>query len=568
MPSVIDSPTGASYAVREPLGKGGFASCYLVTETTTKIDYAAKVVLKSSLTKKATREKLESEIAIHRGLKHRYIVQFIESFDTEEAVYLILGLCENGTLTEMLRARKKLTVSEVQYFGLQLVEGLRYLHEECLVLHRDLKLGNLMVSKSMDLRIGDFGLAAALDSAESRRVTMCGTPNYIAPEVLDGKKTGGHSYEADIWGFGVVLYTLLVGCPPFETSNVKSTYKKIQEGTVEFPENVNVSNEFKDLIYGILQKVPERRLSLAQIQCHRFFTSPVPPASLPSSARTSVPRNLVPMSMPTYAATPTKHHSTASAAPAPVIVAVRDECVLRELHNRLEKSLADSRHVFSDKHPEGGADSAARTRVESAVRPRSAPPMTSVLRYVELSMYGLGYLMTNGVIGVKFNDLTWISWPLNGSYFCYFERSAEATYPLMGNKYPPALSKKVRLLDTFKQELLKGFDDLQQLPEPSPTLLSSRVRFADLDWVRKSYKANCAMFFRMGGGTVQCKFYDQSDLVFSCATHTFHFTSKYGVREVTTMDEVISNKRQDVYKRVVYLNNLLKDFIDKRVTAM
>jgi len=94
------------------------------------------------------------------------------------------------------------------------------------VIHRDLKLGNLFLSEKMELKLGDFGLATKLEFDGEKKRTICGTPNYIAPEILDGKI--GHSYEVDTWSLGVVIYTLIIGKPPFETPDVKSTYKKIR----------------------------------------------------------------------------------------------------------------------------------------------------------------------------------------------------------------------------------------------------------------------------------------------------------------------------------------------------
>ena len=89
-----------------------------------------------------------------------------------------------------------------------------------------LKLGNLFLNKNMELKLGDFGLATRLEFEGEKKRTICGTPNYIAPEVLDGKV--GHSYEVDVWSLGVIIYAMLIGKPPFETPDVKTTYKKIK----------------------------------------------------------------------------------------------------------------------------------------------------------------------------------------------------------------------------------------------------------------------------------------------------------------------------------------------------
>lgn len=92
----------------------------------------------------------------------------------------------------------------------------------------------------MEIKVGDFGLATRVDFEGERKKTVCGTPNYIAPEILEGKC--GHSYEVDIWSFGVILYTLLIGKPPFETSDVKSTYRRIRMNAYSFPDSISTSS--------------------------------------------------------------------------------------------------------------------------------------------------------------------------------------------------------------------------------------------------------------------------------------------------------------------------------------
>jgi len=124
----------------------------------------------------------------------------------------------------------------------------------------------------MQIKLGDFGLATKLDFEGERKRTVCGTPNYIAPEIIDNTNTsGGHSYEVDIWSFGVIVFTLLVGRPPFETSDVKSTYKKIRNVEYEFPEAAQVSEQAKSLIRAILVLDPAKRLRIDEIMDHPFF---------------------------------------------------------------------------------------------------------------------------------------------------------------------------------------------------------------------------------------------------------------------------------------------------------
>jgi len=137
------------------------------------------------------------------------------------------------------------------------------------VIHRDLKLGNIFLGKGNEVKIGDFGLACKLLFDGERKKTLCGTPNYIAPEVLDGKN--GHSYEVDTWSIGVVLYTCLVGKPPFETQDVKSTYKLIKANSYSFPERLEISEVAKRLVRRVLQSNPEARPTIDEVLADEFF---------------------------------------------------------------------------------------------------------------------------------------------------------------------------------------------------------------------------------------------------------------------------------------------------------
>lgn len=123
----------------------------------------------------------------------------------------------------------------------------------------------------MELKLGDFGLATKLEFDGEKKKTICGTPNYIAPEILDGKS--GHSYEVDVWSLGVIIYTLLIGKPPFETPDVKTTYKKIRLNSYSFPEHVPISDSARALITRILNLDPSRRPTLDEMSAHAFLNN-------------------------------------------------------------------------------------------------------------------------------------------------------------------------------------------------------------------------------------------------------------------------------------------------------
>jgi polo-like kinase 1 len=186
---------------------------------------------------------------------------------------------------DMVRKRKRLTEPEAQFYMAQLLDGMVYMHGKN-VIHRDLKLGNIFLDSHMNLKIADFGLAAQILYDGERKKTICGTPNYIAPEILSGK--AGHSFEVDIWAAGVIMYTLLVGKPPFETTDVKLTYRKIKANSYTFPDRM-VGRDARDLITKILHPSPDNRPTLPHMQRHSFFTKGGVPKSIPSSALYSVP---------------------------------------------------------------------------------------------------------------------------------------------------------------------------------------------------------------------------------------------------------------------------------------
>ena len=162
------------------LGKGGFAKCYEFTNQQTNQILAAKIVSKDSLTKHRAKQKLMSEIKIHRSLHHTGIVGFESFFEDSENVFILLELCQNQTLNELIRRRKRLTEIEAQCFMMQLIKGLKYLHDHK-VIHRDLKPANILIHDGV-FKIADFGFAKYVDYSSSQMLRSCvGSPLYMAP---------------------------------------------------------------------------------------------------------------------------------------------------------------------------------------------------------------------------------------------------------------------------------------------------------------------------------------------------------------------------------------------------
>ncbi|TFK73378.1 Pkinase-domain-containing protein [Pluteus cervinus] len=268
------------------LGEGGFARVYEVQDPRgTRL--ACKVVTKTSLKTKKAKTKLYAEIKIHRSLEHPNIVRFQECFEDEDNVYMSLELCPSGSLMDMLRRRRRFTEPESRVFMVQLIGACHYMHTHQ-VIHRDLKLGNLFLDADMNVKVGDFGLAALIENPGERKKTICGTPNYIAPEVLFDT-ANGHSFEVDTWSIGVILYTLVIGRPPFQTKDVKAIYQRIRDNVYEFPADRAISSNAQHLIQQILTPDPQMRPTLHEIVDHPFFIHGTVPSAIPSYAHDRAP---------------------------------------------------------------------------------------------------------------------------------------------------------------------------------------------------------------------------------------------------------------------------------------
>lgn len=249
---------------------------------------AFKVIAKAAIAKsRKNRQKILAEIMIHKSVDHIHVVKFEDCFEDDSNVYFRLELCRNGSLNDIVKKRGPYTEPEARYLMVQILAGIQNLHQNSII-HRDLKLGNIMLDENMHVKLGDFGLAALLKHPEERKKTVCGTPNYIAPEILYDQGQG-HSFEVDIWSVGVILYTLLVGKPPFQTPKVDEIYERIRQNAYEIPPQAGLSTEAIDLITRILTHNPAQRPTLVQIMNHAWFQCGPIPLTIPSTATEGTP---------------------------------------------------------------------------------------------------------------------------------------------------------------------------------------------------------------------------------------------------------------------------------------
>ncbi|KAI9758003.1 MAG: hypothetical protein M4579_003239 [Chaenotheca gracillima] len=297
-PSWPAGQSGKRYAIKNVLGRGGFAICYEAEEEDennhpTGNVFALKIVRRvHPLTKMM--EKFKTELQIHSKMRHPNIVEFYRAFTHGESTHVVLGLCPNGSLMEMVKKRKFLTAPEVRRYIIQICGAIKYMHHRNII-HRDLKMGNIFLDNDMNVKIGDFGLAALLISdaeiSHNRRRTMCGTPNYIAPEVLEKSKRG-HDYKVDIWSLGVIIFAMLTGYPPFQAKTTDEIYKKVKARDYEWPLSGKcadgIPSSAKDLVRDLLVGADDRPEPDA-IVSQEFLTSGTVLEEIPSSAKFAPP---------------------------------------------------------------------------------------------------------------------------------------------------------------------------------------------------------------------------------------------------------------------------------------
>ncbi|XP_026329357.1 serine/threonine-protein kinase PLK4 isoform X3 [Hyposmocoma kahamanoa] len=254
------------YEILEHLGKGGFAHVYRARCRRTGLFVAIKMIDKALMASAGMIGRVRQEVTIHSRLKHPAILELYTFFEDAHYVYLVLELAHNGELAKHFKlGTRGLSEKAAADIFRQVVSGVLYLHTHNII-HRDLSLNNLLLTKDLNVKIADFGLATQLNGPDEKHVTMCGTPNYISPEVASREL---HGLPADVWGLGCMLYTLLVGSPPFHTQHVKTTLNKVINADYKIPSELSI--QAQDLLQKLLCKDPTKRITLKGIMEHPFL---------------------------------------------------------------------------------------------------------------------------------------------------------------------------------------------------------------------------------------------------------------------------------------------------------
>ncbi|KAK9240975.1 kinase-like domain-containing protein [Lipomyces kononenkoae] len=253
-----------SFEIGRKLGKGKFGKVYCARDKATGYVCALKVMEKKELIHFKVEKQFRREIEIQSNLsRHPNILRLYGHFHDSSRVFLILEYAGQGEMFKVLRKKGRFSDVLASQYICQIASALSYLHKKHII-HRDLKPENLLIGLDGEVKLSDFGWSVHTPS--SRRTTMCGTLDYLPPEMVEAKD---HDYKVDLWALGVLTYEFLVGNPPFEEPAHKATYKRISKVDLKIPPYVSV--EAADLIRRLLQHQPERRFPLDQIPEHPWI---------------------------------------------------------------------------------------------------------------------------------------------------------------------------------------------------------------------------------------------------------------------------------------------------------
>ena len=250
---------------RKSIGKGAFSTIYKGYDKKTMKVVAVKEISFEIL--KKYKDVIKRETKIMKKLNHENIIKLYDTIldDDSNNIYLVLEYIGRGDFSKFLKKRP-LKEKYAKKYLIQLADGLKYLLENKII-HRDLKPQNILMSDAGIIKITDFGFARYFDN-ELLIQTVCGSPLYMAPEIMKNKK---YDYKSDLWSVGIILYEMLYGRPPFKVKNIFELIDIIDKEVIDYPKNIIISMECKDLLERLLKKSPEDRISWDDFFIHPWL---------------------------------------------------------------------------------------------------------------------------------------------------------------------------------------------------------------------------------------------------------------------------------------------------------
>ena len=253
------------YHKYEPLGKGAYSVVYKGYHKVTKEPVAIKEI--DIMKNKKNIDRFHKEIEIMEKTDNINIIKIITSIENKDYIFIIMEYCDKGDLRHFLK-RRALKEHNVKNLMVQLVSGMQYMYNNN-IYHRDLKPQNILIDKYYNLKITDFGLAKD-DDENPLFETICGSPMYMAPEIMKYKK---YDKKADLWSLGIIFYELLTGKTPFTANNHMELLENIEKQKIYFPSHIKISHDARDLLVRLLNKNSKERITWDQLFNHPWLST-------------------------------------------------------------------------------------------------------------------------------------------------------------------------------------------------------------------------------------------------------------------------------------------------------
>ena len=615
---IFDPETRQRYKKGNKLGGGGFVEVYEFIDIDTNEIYAAKIIPIKRIEKDPqSNAAFNNENKFNNNLNFEYLCKCQSIFKDNQNAYFILDYYPNKTLNELIKVRYTLSEIEVKHYGYQLLLAIQYLHS-CNIIHRDLKLSNILLSDKMEVRLCDFGLA--IENGGDGQQTICGTPNYIAPEVFIRKNNNSYSFEIDIWSFGVILYTLLFHKTPFENDVKGKTKYNIINVIYNFPNNIHISDDAKDIIMKIFVKEPYLRPKIEEIKAHPFFNyGKGIPKYLPTSTLTHplsenemnklienalinnecLDKEYLNLNNNNFIYSYNRrlnfndnlrnNNKSNKYIPEVEIEEEKENEELQKSDNEINNNNSNSNNNNNNSKSNSNSSNEKNSEKEEKLNKLINDIKTTkvseeklnknnetggfldnsnsdekkqnndqiiIEKFIDRSdKYGIGYLLTNGDIGVYFNDGTKMILIKPNHKFFYIKKNNEQKYIHFKEHIKNSeLESKRTIFKLFYKNLTK---DTQNKKNYDNNTLTDKRNISC--YVVKYEKTKYASFFLLSSQIIQVIYNDKTEIHFILQDKTIQYIDKNKMKYIEKYDNInpIQYNNEEINKRVIYARNIL-----------
>ena len=516
--------------LNENLGQGGFGKVYKFQVISgdgsdNKEFIAGKIIKKEKYIndKRIEIKLLKDEINLQKNLNRSDIVKVINYVDSDEFVYIFLELCKNGSLMELLKKRKNhLTEKEVQCYMYQIIIALNYIHSNN-VIHRDLKLENILLGDNMEIKIGDFGLATKLDRKSKKGLNQnVGTFKYKAPEILSEKE---YSYEIEIWSLGIIMCYLLTGTHPFEGKTKEDTKKNIIDiNKLPYIESeYKISPAAKNLLEQLLVKDPSKRPTLNQIIYHDFFNREGIPKYFGEDSLYKEPEDF------------------------------SNEILNKEVTmNDLISIVRPIINPNINYHEISNINDIKRNNIKD------------IDIYVKIYLnynkkFGIGYILNNGDIGVYYRDKTILLLNENKDKYLYVNKEEQIIKYNIDN-IPEVFNNKIKILNSF----IKYFKN--NINEKDINSNQNKKRENDDEIYAKSViiDKKCVIF-KLSNDIEHIFFADKIQIIISKNDNRLTYIEKNKTKTNLDLSESFNNQCRELHRRIKYIQHANIEYLSNEI---